>query len=92
MGKITNTGLVEVPMGITLDDIIYKIGGGIPGGKAFKAVQTGGPSGASGNEEWGDLPVHLRKVFQNGVSEDVPPRYRDWVDSYYKRLNRGNRR
>jgi len=54
--------------------------------------ETGGPSGASGNEEWGDLPVHLRKVFQNGVSEDVPPRYRDWVDSYYKRLNRGNRR
>lgn len=54
--------------------------------------ETGGPSGASGAEEWGDLPVHLRKVFQNGVSEDVPPRYRDWVDSYYKRLNRGNKR
>ena len=54
--------------------------------------ETGGPSGASGAEEWGDLPVHLRKVFQNGVSEDVPPRYRDWVDSYYKRLNKGNRR
>ncbi|MDO9111336.1 MAG: NAD(P)H-dependent oxidoreductase subunit E, partial [Desulfatirhabdiaceae bacterium] len=45
VGKITNTGLVEVPMGISLKDIIYKIGGGIPGGKKFKAVQTGGPSG-----------------------------------------------
>ncbi|MBP3651116.1 MAG: NAD(P)H-dependent oxidoreductase subunit E, partial [Clostridia bacterium] len=44
-GKINNTGLVEVPMGTPLRDIIYKIGGGIPGGKAFKAVQTGGPSG-----------------------------------------------
>ncbi|WP_411682595.1 NADH-ubiquinone oxidoreductase-F iron-sulfur binding region domain-containing protein [Clostridium thailandense] len=44
-GKITNTGLVEVPMGITLREIIYDIGGGIPNGKEFKAVQTGGPSG-----------------------------------------------
>lgn len=54
--------------------------------------ETGAPSGATGAEEWGDLPVHLRKVFQNGVSEDVPPRYRDWVDSYYKRLNKGSKR
>ncbi len=45
VGKITNTGLVEVPMGMPLDDIIHGIGGGIPDGKAFKAVQTGGPSG-----------------------------------------------
>ena len=44
-GKINNTGLVEVPMGTTLREIIYDIGGGIPGGKKFKAVQTGGPSG-----------------------------------------------
>ena len=44
-GKITNTGLVEVPMGTTLREIIYDIGAGCPGGKAFKAVQTGGPSG-----------------------------------------------
>ena len=44
-GKITNTGLVEIPMGTTLREIIYDIGGGIPGGKAFKAAQTGGPSG-----------------------------------------------
>lgn len=45
VGKINNTGLVEVPMGIPLKDIIYKIGGGIPNNKGFKAVQTGGPSG-----------------------------------------------
>ena len=51
-GKINNTGLVEVPMGTPLRDIIYKIGGGIPGGKKFKAVQTGGPSG-------GCLPAHM---------------------------------
>ncbi|MBQ9913424.1 MAG: NADH-quinone oxidoreductase subunit NuoF [Clostridia bacterium] len=51
-GKITNTGLVEVPMGTTLRDVIYEIGGGIPNGKAFKAAQTGGPSG-------GCIPAHL---------------------------------
>lgn len=44
-GKISNTGLVEVPMGITLREVIYDVGGGCPGGKEFKAVQTGGPSG-----------------------------------------------
>ena len=44
-GKVNNIGLVEVPMGTTLRELIYEIGGGIPGGKAFKAVQTGGPSG-----------------------------------------------
>ncbi len=52
VGKIGNPGLVEVPMGITLREIIYDIGGGIPNGKAFKAVQTGGPSG-------GCIPAHL---------------------------------
>jgi len=44
-GRIKNTGLVEIPMGMTLREIIYDIGGGIPGGRHFKAVQTGGPSG-----------------------------------------------
>jgi len=44
-GKVTNTGLVEVPMGITLGELVFDIGGGIPGGKTFKAAQTGGPSG-----------------------------------------------
>ena len=57
VGKITNTGLVEVPMGMSLKDIIYKIGGGIPGGKKFKAVQTGGPSGGCIPDELLDLEV-----------------------------------
>jgi NADP-reducing hydrogenase subunit HndC len=55
VGKVNNTGLVEVPMGITLRDVIYKAGGGIPGGKKFKAVQTGGPSG-------GCIPADLLDV------------------------------
>jgi len=44
-GNINNTGLIEVPIGITLGEIVYNIGGGIPGNKKFKAVQIGGPSG-----------------------------------------------
>ena len=66
VGKITNTGLVEVPMGITLKDIIYKIGGGIPGGKAFKAVQTGGPSGGCIPEELLDLEVGFDELAKAG--------------------------
>jgi len=57
VGKINNTGLIEVPMGITLREIIYDIGGGIRKGKKFKAVQTGGPSGGCIPEEHLDLPV-----------------------------------
>ncbi|MBN2706796.1 MAG: 4Fe-4S binding protein [Deltaproteobacteria bacterium] len=57
VGKVNNTGLVEVPMGMKLHDIIYKIGGGIRGGKKFKAVQTGGPSGGVIPEDMLDLPV-----------------------------------
>lgn len=56
-GKIVNTGLVEVPMGITLREVIYEIGGGIPGNKAFKAVQTGGPSGGCLTSEHLDSPI-----------------------------------
>ena len=56
-GKINNTGLVEVPMGTPLRDIIYKIGGGIPNGKAFKAVQTGGPSGGCIPAEQLDIAI-----------------------------------
>ncbi|MBZ4663899.1 MAG: nuoF [Caloramator sp.] len=56
-GKITNTGLVEVPMGITLREVIYEIGGGIPNGKKFKAVQTGGPSGGCLTAEHLDTPI-----------------------------------
>jgi len=66
VGKITNTGLVEVPMGITLKDIIYKIGGGIPGGKRFKAVQTGGPSGGCVPEELLDLEVGFDELTKAG--------------------------
>jgi NADH:ubiquinone oxidoreductase subunit F (NADH-binding)/(2Fe-2S) ferredoxin/Pyruvate/2-oxoacid:ferredoxin oxidoreductase delta subunit len=66
VGKITNTGLVEVPMGITLKDIIYKIGGGIPGGKKFKAVQTGGPSGGCIPEELLDLEVGFDELTKAG--------------------------
>lgn len=54
--------------------------------------ETGAAARPNGVEEWGDLPVHLRKVFQNRVSDDVPPRYRDWIDAYYGRLNRSTPR
>lgn len=69
-----------------------KKGGEDGPGKNPPQSELGAEANASGNEEWGDLPVHLRKVFQNGVRDDVPPRYRDWVDSYYRRLNRGGGR
>ncbi len=66
VGKITNTGLVEVPMGITLRDIIYNIGGGIPNGKRFKAVQTGGPSGGCIPEAQLDLEVGFDELTKAG--------------------------
>jgi len=66
VGKITNTGLVEVPMGMTLHDIIYKIGGGIPDGKQFKAVQTGGPSGGCIPEDKLDLQVGFDELTKAG--------------------------
>jgi NADP-reducing hydrogenase subunit HndC len=66
VGKINNTGLVEVPMGMTLRDLIYKIGGGIRGGKKFKAVQTGGPSGGCIPEELLDLEVGFDELTKAG--------------------------
>ena len=66
VGKINNTGLVEVPMGITLREIVYDIGGGIPGGKKFKAVQTGGPSGGCIPESLLDLPVDYESLSEHG--------------------------
>ena len=66
VGKINNTGLVEVPMGITLREIVYDIGGGIPGGKKFKAVQTGGPSGGCIPEKILDLPVDFDRLTEVG--------------------------
>jgi NADH-quinone oxidoreductase subunit F len=66
VGKINNTGLVEVPMGMTLREIINGIGGGIPGGKRFKAVQTGGPSGGCLPERLLDLPVDFDRLTEVG--------------------------
>jgi NADH:ubiquinone oxidoreductase subunit F (NADH-binding)/(2Fe-2S) ferredoxin/NAD-dependent dihydropyrimidine dehydrogenase PreA subunit len=66
VGKINNTGLVEVPMGITLREIIYDIGGGIPGGRKFKAVQTGGPSGGCIPESLIDSPVDFDELTKVG--------------------------
>ncbi len=66
VGKVRNTGLVEVPMGISLRDIIFKIGGGIPKGKKFKAVQTGGPSGGVIPESLLDLPVDFDELTKVG--------------------------
>lgn len=65
-GKIANTGLVEVPMGITLREIIFDIGGGVPGGHRFKAVQTGGPSGGCIPEELLDTPVDYENLTRLG--------------------------
>ena len=67
VGKINNSGLVEVPMGIPLRDIVYKIGGGIPGGKKFKAVQSGGPSGGCIPESLLDLPVDYEELTKAGA-------------------------
>jgi len=66
VGKINNTGLVEVPMGITLREIIFDIGAGIPGGKKFKAVQTGGPSGGCIPQELLDLPIDYESLTKAG--------------------------
>jgi NADH-quinone oxidoreductase subunit F len=66
VGKINNTGLVEVPMGITLREIIYDIGGGIRDGKKFKAIQTGGPSGGCLPENLLDLPVDFDELSKAG--------------------------
>jgi len=66
VGKVKNTGLVEVPMGITLRKIIYDIGGGILEDKEFKAVQTGGPSGGCIPEKLLDLPIDYERLTQAG--------------------------
>jgi NADH-quinone oxidoreductase subunit F len=65
-GKVNNTGLVEVPMGMTLRDIIFKIGGGIRNGKKFKGVQTGGPSGGVIPEQYLDSPVDFDELTKLG--------------------------
>lgn len=65
-GKIVNTGLVEIPMGTTLREIVYDIGGGIPGGKAFKAAQTGGPSGGCIPASKLDIPIDYDNLMSIG--------------------------
>lgn len=65
-GKINNTGLVEIPMGTTLREVIYDIGGGIPGGKKFKAAQTGGPSGGCIPAEHLDIPIDYDNLISIG--------------------------
>jgi len=66
VGKINNTGLVEVPLGIILREIVYDIGGGIPRGKRFKAVQTGGPSGGCIPSSLLDLPIDYESLKEAG--------------------------
>ncbi|MDD3089942.1 MAG: NADH-quinone oxidoreductase subunit NuoF, partial [Candidatus Omnitrophica bacterium] len=65
-GKVENTGLVEVPMGTTLREIVFEIGGGIPGGKKFKAIQTGGPSGGCLPAEYLDTPIDYESLAKAG--------------------------
>jgi NADH-quinone oxidoreductase subunit F len=69
-GKVNNTGLVEVPMGITLREVLYDIGGGVPGGKRFKAVQTGGPSGGTLIVETRQESIHQSMVDQGEIRDD----------------------
>ena len=65
-GKVNNVGLVEVPMGTTLRELIYDIGGGIPNGKEFKAIQTGGPSGGCLTKEYLDEPIDFDNLVAKG--------------------------
>jgi bidirectional [NiFe] hydrogenase diaphorase subunit len=65
-GRVNNTGLIEVPMGTILRDIVFDIGGGIPEGRKFKAVQTGGPSGGCIPEQYLDMPVDYESLAQVG--------------------------
>ena len=65
-GRVMNTGLVEVPMGITLREIVFEIGGGIPEGRRFKAVQTGGPSGGCLPADYLEMPVDYESLAKAG--------------------------
>jgi len=66
-GKVNNTGLVEVPMGITMKEVIFEVGGGIPNGKKFKGAQIGGPSGGCIPESLIDLPIDYDSLIQAGA-------------------------
>lgn len=65
-GEVNNTGLIEVPMGTTLREIIFDIGGGVRNGKKFKAVQIGGPSGGCLTEEHLDIPMDYDNLIKAG--------------------------
>ena len=78
VGKIRNTGLVEVPMGITLRALIYEIGGGIPGDRKFKAVQTGGPSGGCIPAGLMDVPI----VYEDKAARKTAEQYLDLPIDY----------
>jgi bidirectional [NiFe] hydrogenase diaphorase subunit len=65
-GRVNNTGLIEVPMGITLREVVFDIGGGIPDGRTFKAVQTGGPSGGCLPAQFLDMPVDYESLATAG--------------------------
>ena len=67
VGKVVNTGLIEVPMGLSLREVIFDIGGGVPGGKRFKAIQTGGPSGGCLPENLIDLPIDYEQLTSAGT-------------------------
>lgn len=67
VGNVNNTGLVEVPMGTTIREIVYDIGGGIPGGKEFKAVQIGGPSGGCIPQQFLDMPIDFDEFSKVGA-------------------------
>jgi len=66
-GKVNNTGLIEVPMGITMGEIVFDVGGGIPNGKKFKAVQTGGPLGGCLSAKYLNLPVDFDSLKEAGA-------------------------
>jgi NADH-quinone oxidoreductase subunit F len=66
-GQVVNTGIIEVPIGISIGDIVYKIGGGIPDGKAFKAVQIGGPSGGCVTKDALNTPADYESLTKLGA-------------------------
>ncbi len=76
-GRVQNTGLVEVPMGITLREMVFEIGGGIPEGRKFKAVQTGGPSGGCLPTETFDMPVDYESLAAPGLDHGLGRHDRD---------------
>ena len=86
-GKINNVGLIEVPMGTTLREVIYEIGGGIKGGKKFKAVQTGGPSGGCLTEKHLDTLATLGQVIKDtalcGLGQTSPNPVLSTLDNFY---------